>query len=278
MTGRTIHTGFRPESLSDFRGECRPSGEQINFQMCPVCGHTGWKLYVNPVTGAWFCFAGIHNRGGHVKVGLPTEARTSYLLELLRSQPEIPVWEETDLPPWEPLSKSALRYMKRKYDVDAETAKRRGMVEWTDHYRIVIPYFDSAGSLIFWTSRRYSETVGQGPKYLTGPGTKPLYVRHADSDRLVLVEGVFDALSVERAGYAAAALGGKSLPKYLRPFLLTEAERYGIINVMLDTDALDKALGIRNQLLSKRNVAVCAYPPGQDPGDMSPEQIQEIIR
>ena len=267
----------RPQHLSDFRGDCKPSGEQINFQHCPVCGDARGKLYVNPTTGAWFCFAGYHNRGGKVDVGLPSDGIGLHLLEMLRAQPEVPEWGEIDLSPWEPLSKSALRYL-RSRAISQDFAQSHGMVEWTDHYRVVVPYFDAAGNLIFWTTRRYSKRVGTGPKYLAGPGTKPLYVRHAQSDHLVLVEGVFDALAVERAGYAAVALHGKSLPKYLVPLLLTTAADYGIINVMLDTDALDKSFGIRNQLLSKRTVRLCAYPPGKDPAMMTPEEIQELVR
>jgi hypothetical protein len=263
--------------LDDFRGDCKPSGDQINFKYCPVCGHDGWKAYVNPLTGGWFCFAGIHNQGGKVEVGLPGDTAGQYLLDLLHAQPlGIPEWSETDLPPWEPLSKSALRYLASR-QIDEAAARRYGLVEWTDHYRIVFPYFSNAGDMIFWTSRRYSKAVGYGPKYLAGPGPKPLYMRHVNSGHLVLVEGVFDALSVERAGFAAAALGGKSLPRYLVTFLLTNAERYGIINVMLDADALAKSLGIRSQLMSKRVVKICAYPPGQDPAQMGPDRIQELI-
>lgn len=267
---------MRPKTIADFHGEVRPSGEHLNYQVCPKCGHDGWKVYVNPLTGGWFCFAGRHNGGGMVEVGLPTDQITFALLELLYSQPTVPEWDEIDLPPWEPLSKSALRYLRNR-NVSPESARTYGLVEWTDKFRIVIPYFYQ-GNLIYWNSRRYS-TVGSGPSYLSAPGFKPLYFRHVSgSDQIALVEGVFDAWAVERAGISAVALGGKSLPSYLVRFLLTNTEKYGIIDVLLDADALNKALAIRNQLLSKRDVNLCTYPPGVDPADMTPDYIQELLK
>lgn len=261
-----------PKTLSDFPGECRPSGEEINFQYCPVCGDHRWKLYVNPDTGNWFCFSGLHNAGGKIEVGLGSDEAGVRLLEMLRAQPVVPEWAELDLPPWEPLSKTALRYLHDRGVTDQEI-RDLGLVEWTGYFRILIPYFHG-GDLVFWNSRRYSEHAGMGPKYLAVPGKKPLYFLHASSRRVVLVEGVFDAMAVRRAGFAACALGGKSLPKYLVDLFLTGAARYGIINAMLDSDALAKAFGIRNQLLSKRNVGIWAYPPGKDPAMMTPDEIR----
>jgi DNA primase len=95
---------------------------------------------------------------------------------------------------------------------------------------------------------------------------------------LVLVEGVFDAMAVERAGFAAVALHGKSLSKHLVKFFLTTAKKYSKISIMLDTDALAASFKIRNQLLSQRAIGICAYPPGRDPAEMQPEEIQEIVK
>ena len=263
--------------MSDFTGTCKSSGEHLNFKVCPVCGHDEFKVYVHPVTGWWFCFAGRHNRGGRIEVELPANERGAYLLELLKAEIPTVEWGEVELPLWEPLSKSALRYLCGR-DIDEAYARRLGLVEWVDHYRVLVPYFGPSGELIFWTSRRYSKNIGEGPKYLAAPGTKPLYVLHVESDQLVLVEGVFDAMAVNRAGFAAVALHGKSLPRYLVKYLLTAAENYAIISIMLDTDALGAAFRARNQLLSQRAVNICAYPPGRDPAEMQPDEIREIVQ
>jgi len=59
-----------------------------------------------------------------------------------------------------------------------------------------------------WTARAF--LPGIKPPYLNPSGSKkPWFTR--ESDRYVVVEGVFDAMAVERGGYAAAALLGSSL-------------------------------------------------------------------
>lgn len=267
---------MRPRHLSDFVGECKPSGDHLNFKVCPVCGDARYKVYVQPFTGWWFCFSGAHNRGGRVEAQLSTDGRVAELLEMLRAEKPVASWEEIELPPWEPLSRSALRYLANR-DISAEYARKRGIVEWTDQFRVLVPYFNDAGELIFWTSRRYTDLAGSGPKYIAAPGTKPLYTLHANCDRLVLVEGVFDAMAVQRAGFAAVALHGKSLPNYLQKYFLTIAGRYGIIDVMLDTDAFGSAIGIRNSLLTQRVIGIKPYAPGKDPAEMCREEIEEIL-
>ena len=278
----------RPTTLADFAGECKPSGQHICYRYCPVCGSDEWKLYVSPDTGLWKCFAGRHNAGGKVDIGQAADAYTQgqELMDLLSGWQEPVTWDEIDLPPFEPLSKMARRYL-RKRGIDEGLAKRLGLVEWEDRFRILFPFFDRAGSLIYWNSRRYSDHVGEGPKYYTADGKHPLYelrfqAKYTDGEtrpmmEVVLVEGIFDALAVHQAGYHAVALGGKSLPKYLRQDLLTITQDCGMITVLLDSDALASALTIRNQLSDQRQVAIRVCPPGKDPGDMTPDEIKEII-
>ena len=279
-------------SLNSFDGPYRPSGEHINFKYCPVCRSDEWKLYLHPDTGLWKCFAGRHNAGGKIDMGQAADptAQGADIMRLLEGWDAEPhVWEEIELPAWEPLSKSAKRYL-RKRGIDEPLAKRLGMVEWVDKFRILVPFFDRAGSLIYWTSRRYSDHAGEGPKYLTAPGRHPLYELRGcrpqgvpnlgmpGECKAVLVEGVFDAISVYLAGYHAIALGGKSLPRYLKPELLTLTTGCGILVVMLDSDALAQAITLRNQLSDRKLVDIAVCPSGQDPGSMSPGQIREQVR
>jgi len=268
---------MRPTTLADFAGECKPSGQHICYKYCPVCGSDEYKLYVSPDTGLWKCFAGRHNAGGKVDIGQAADAYTQgqELMDLLSGWQEPVTWDEIDLPPFEPLSKMARRYL-RKRGVDDDMIKRLGLVEWEDRFRILFPFFSRSGSLIYWNSRRYSDHVGEGPKYYTADGKHPLYELRG-AGPVVLVEGIFDALAVNRAGYHAVALGGKSLPKYLLPELLTLAADHDMINVLLDPDALAAALRIRDQLSDRKRVRIRVCPHGQDPGDMTPDEIKEII-
>ena len=249
---------------------------------CPSCGSDGWKVYVNPENGGWFCFAGQHHAGGTVDVGLSDEPGTD-LLNMLEHKRKDPVWSETCLPPFAPLSHTACTYLYGR-GMTNEELKSLGLVEWVDQERILIPYFNGSGELIWWTSRTYAAAK---PKYLSNPGAKPLYeprmpghdVRNKD---VVLVEGPFDAIAVARAGYTALALGGKSLPQYHVKNVLTKAPRGSTIWVLLDNDALLKAIDVSATLsrclpISGWDVQIRFCPVGKDPGDMTPEGIKDAL-
>lgn len=268
---------MRPTSLSDFTGEMRSSGNQLNFRVCPVCGSDKWKTYVDPVSGKWFCFAGQHGGGGCVDVGADADANAEgrKILDMLE-RPAPQTWHEIQMPPFERLSKAASRYLaRRKVDVAG-----LGIVELTDRYRVAWPYYDDAGRLIYWNSRRYSDNLGDGPKYMAAPGRHPLYVPEyrRKPERVVLVEGAFDAWAVNAVdpGSMAVALGGKSLPRYLRKDL-TRLLGFAMIKsplVALDPDALGNAITLAVNIGGR----VVDLPA--DPADLlvwNPELLKENL-
>jgi hypothetical protein len=86
------------------------------------------------------------------------------------------------------------------------------------HNRIVIPYYDRNGKLIYYNCRTLTDAI---PKYRGPP--KELGIGKHDviympqwptpylSDFIFLTEGELDALSISTAGLWAAAFGGKSI-------------------------------------------------------------------
>jgi len=277
---------MKPKTLEDFGGDFRPSGEQLNYRHCPVCGSDSWKLYVNPSTGAWFCHAGEHGAGGKVEVGADLHAsRESAILLNMLDGPRRTEVVEVDMPPFGALSRSARRYLHRR-GLDDEEIARLGIVEWEDEYRVLIPYFDGQGQLIYWNSRRYSDNLGDGPKYKAAPGKHPLYLperRHTDV--VVLVEGVFDALAVNRhTPHQAIALGGKFLPQYLRKPLRDEISSAilsleGVVVVALDGDATGDSLSLVNKMpaVPRTSVRLVQFDQGEDPASVSPARLQEVL-
>lgn len=83
--------------------------------------------------------------------------------------------------------------------------------------RIVIPYLDEGGKLVYWSARA---TWDCAAKYL-GPPRERFAVGKDDvlystglparGEKLYVCEGEFDAMSLARAGLPAVAVGGKSL-------------------------------------------------------------------
>lgn len=263
---------IKPRRMSDFVGASRPSGTQMCYQNCPECGAGGWKLYVAPATGKWFCFK--HNSGGMVAVDLPSTGAGAAILAMLEPQPVELTWREIQLPNWTPLCPRALRYLLKR-GVGSGVTRRLGLVEMTDRMRILFPYRDDRGQIVWWNSRAYT-SLEEGPKYLGAPGRHPLYVLPdwRPSPDVVLVEGVLDAVAVWQhlPGVTAVALGGKSLPKYLELELLALAT--GRVSIMLDNDALAHALGLQMRLRSVRETRVVQLPAGEDPASMGAKLLE----
>lgn len=266
-----------PKRYDDFVGPVRDSGTQSNFKDCPACGDTRWKVYVDPVTGKWFCFA--HNGGGCVETDMHADIWATNILEQLSGHTrhsERQDWPERELPKWEPLSKRALRYLSSR-GINKELAVRLGIVEMVERLRVVVPFFGPTGRIIYWSARAYS-LQEEGPKYLGAGGRHPLYVLPGwqRQEELVVVEGVFDAIAVaQHYGGTVAALSGKSLPLYLQPELLGLVSRR--IIMLLDSDALDAAMKLQARLAGRIRVDVVPLPPGEDPASLG-VSIKEYVR
>lgn len=84
--------------------------------------------------------------------------------------------------------------------------------------RIVLPYYDRDGDLIWWNARTMSDDT-RIPKYIKPDSDEEiqqenvLYLKEWPKrfSRLLVMEGEFDAISVNLCGLFAAACGGKSL-------------------------------------------------------------------
>lgn len=252
----------------DLSGEPRTSGEQLVYERCPVCGSTGWNLYVNPETGGWFCFAGSHYAGGF----LPVQTGD----RIIWPQPRygtIPAWTEIEIPDVRPLTAEALAYLARR-GIDPRWAQTFGLSESALYPgRIVVPFFWN-GDLVYWTSRSYSAQA-YGPKYVAAPGKHPLYLLRGDGSRVVVVEGVFDAMHVAMAGLPTVALCGKSLPIYLES-MMEQIVSGCPVTVILDRDALSDAIRVANRISRFADCTIC-FPTAKDPGDMHPDDIRKLV-
>ncbi len=260
-------------SIADFPGECRTSGSQLVFN-CPACDGK-FKLYVNPANGFWLCFK--CGDKGKVEIGGSADVHDEgKAIMALLTREDAPQWGEVDLPTFTALSERALRYLAKR-GIPEAVARKHGMVEWEDKFRIIIPYWDEAGRLVYWNSRAYSDNLAQGPKYIAAPGKHPLYVLGAaDAKRCFVVEGVFDAIAVHQAAphQRVIAIGGKSLPRYLRADL-TKAAGDATIVVGLDPDALAEALDLTVKL---GTIWLLDLPA--DPADLwvtDPDELRRLL-
>lgn len=268
---------MRPRSLADFKGPFRGSGEELNYQSCPECGSTGWKVYVNPITGLWFCFAGNHQAGGRVQADdFTDEARRELLALTSGSLGRVPTqqWPEIELPPFMPVTPPAQAYLRRR-GIGESTWGRLGIVEMRRSPRVLIPYRGPYGRVIYWTARSYTTWEAAVPKYMSAPGKHPLFMlpRWEAVSAAVVVEGPFDAIAVWRStGVPAVALGGKSLSNHVE-IDLRKLVRDRLI-VMLDGDAEDAALQLCDQLMDQYTLHVVNVGEGKDPADLNGDELR----
>lgn len=264
-----------PRTLQSFGGPVRSSGTQMNYKCCPVCGSESWKLYVDPSTGKWFCFAGAHYAGGCVDVGIPVDPGAALRDKLREPDSCRSHWPEVQMPDNIPLSRPARRYLEGRGMTHSVHLYR----ELADEARILIPYRGPGGTWIYWSGRAYLPTV-KGPKYQGMSGRHPLYVlpRWNPAPHVVLVEGAFDAACVAQVvedDTLVVALGGKSVPRYLMSDLMGLAT--GAVTILLDADALDSALTLRQRLAPFRITKLKTLPPGKDPADMELQRLREML-
>lgn len=186
-------------------------------------------------------------------------------------------WPEMQLPAWEPLSSRAVRYLKKR-GISEQQAAEFGIVEMEHRMRVVVPFHGPSGEIIYWTARSYS-SMEDGPKYLGAGGKHPLYVlpNWNKHEPLVLVEGVFDAISIYLdTKMAVAGLGGKAMGRYLHCDVLNLSQR--TIVVVLDGDAVGDAMAIKRHLsTANRDVRLKVLDLGQDPSNASADLLRRLL-
>jgi DNA primase len=84
--------------------------------------------------------------------------------------------------------------------------------------RVVAPWRGPGGSLLTWWGRKLPSAHPEAPKYLYAkdqPKTAPYLLDRLKGGRLLLVEGVLDAIACREHGFPAVALGGTSVAAHL---------------------------------------------------------------
>jgi hypothetical protein len=235
-------------------GEYKMSGNQRVYERCPSCGKA-WKCYQSEDNGAWLCFS--CGAKGRVPVQLSDASKL-----LAKFRPAEPTtWYPRDLPEWKPLGNMARRWLAGR---GVHKPEQFGIVEMEGAPRVIIPYYDKHGEIIYWNTRAYRDD-GR-PKYLTAPGRHPLYVLPdwEKRDEVVIVEGVFDAIvHWLYTGIATVALGGKSLPDYNRRDLDNMANGRRVVMFDNDGTAVADAWRVAKSL----GATLSWVPHGQDPAE-----------
>ena len=187
-----------------------------------------------------------------------------------------------------------LEFELKSVDMSHEYFKRRGIKQDTAEYfgtghfhgrgsmseRVVIPIHNEVGELIAYAGRSIDDSE---PKYKVPAGFKKslvlfnLHRAENPQDRVVVVEGFFDAMKVHQAGFPhVVALMGCEMSEHQEALLV---ECFDEVVIMLDGDkAGESATGeITKRLMRKLFVRVVDVPKGKQPDQLSSEEIQNLL-
>lgn len=254
----------------ELTGPHRNSGSKIRYKYCPSCGRSDWATSLDPDTGFWICFGCGRSGKEQTDLDLSNPASALRARQAGKASTSRHTWPDMDLPAWEPLSKSASRYLAQR-GIDKTLAAQLGIVERPDMYHVLVPFLGPAGRIIYWTSRAYSK-FANGPKYDNPDTEHPLYVlpMWQQVKSLYVVEGTFDAIAVWAVlQQPVVALGGKTLTRRLEHDILELAEEQ--VTLLLDGGAGHAAIKIRNKLYARRDVRILRLRGKDDPSSLGPE-------
>lgn len=257
----------------------RVQGSEVLIQECWFCGNDAWNLELNPNKGVYSCWA------------CKASGRLDTLLrKYLGTDTEIPVQldddgrSRTEAPkdfPSRPADEvpSAVAYLRRRgypASVCRAYGLRVGTAQGHRFYaRLCVPMRDFwTGDVVGWTARTY---IGQHPKYLTSGRFGLTGYRTRAPRPVLLVEGPFDGISVHRAGYQAAVLGGTGTRGYAEQ-LADDLDPKIPLGVLFDGDAHERAEKVWWKIRERRpDAALFQLPNGADPGDLAPEALSTFI-
>lgn len=264
---------------------------------CPFCNHSKKKLEVDLHTdekgkNRWACWV-CSSRGQSIrsllgKMNVPSEKKTNILSlikkdyspttdKIYREQLTLP---ESFQPLWSASKNSYIVNRYRKYlykrginDTDILSYNIGFCTKGEYAGRIVIPSYDENNELNFYIGR--SIEPKEFFKYRNPPGEKELIFfenRINWNFPIILVEGVFDAITAKRN---AIPILGTNPPKLLFQRLIEKQVQ--TVHIALDKDALEKALSLSMKLLSIVPEVYLVELEEEDPSSAGFLKIREKI-
>ena len=250
----------------------------------PFTQHHKPKLQVNIQTGKWHCW--VSNQGGHNLYQLFKKAGAGYneFKELNKLLGDVSFYKKQDddtpdavrLPqeykslsdPFDTslIKEHAIRFL-RKRGITKEDITRYNLGYCQSgkyNNRIIIPSYDSKGQLNYFVGRDF---YSSNFKYMNPPNVAKdvigfdLYVNW--SLPIILVEGVFDAMSVK--SNSIPLFGKTILPKLYKKIVEKKVKD---IFIILDSDAFDDAIRMTEKFVNEGINVNFVKLDGQDPNDL----------
>lgn len=238
---------------------------------CPNCPpYKSPTLSVNRSLGLYHCFrCGLSGKSKRIIRPLDT-----------RKAPKEIEWPD-NYSPLRPgtvrslCQRAAIRYLRNRGLTDEEIVSYRIGYCSNGFYkgRVIVP-ITNGNEIVYFVARAISEAEPR--RYLNPPMPKmgvTFKTFIGKANRAVVVEGVFDAISVARVLPSIALLSKNPTIEQIR-LVGNLAEQ---LVVMLDADAVADALSLSEQLSFYTNVRTVRLKKG-DPANLTVEELHEILR
>jgi DNA primase len=238
------------EKLFEAIGEYKQDRHEIVFKVCPYCKNPKWNFSFNEDKNFFHCWA--CDEGGHV-TKLFRDLKIPFDFKVDFSKKEVAEPKEEGvlyLPDGTVEIKDSssrakvLRYLKGR-NITEEDIERYKIKFWEPRGRILFPFYDYSGKLIFWNAR----TIFRGvkPKYLHAsvPKSGKILIYEGKEREAWIVEGVFDAIAVNKLGKTAIMLMGSSISESLKSYLRMMKSS---VVLCLDNDMTNKQFKYEKEL------------------------------
>jgi len=270
-------------------------GNELAFY-CPFCNHHKQKLQVNTETQKWHCW--ICNSGGKKLTSLlrklDVDRKTiSIIREIYGDSQYTPQQEDADTKVFISLPKEFIslgeepkgfnpEYKNAMYYLTQRGISIKDIIKYNIGYckeglygqRVIIPSYNSDGSLNYFVSRSYYPENKM--KYKNPPISKNIVCFESQvnwNEPIILCEGVFDAITIKRN---AIPLLGKFPSKQLVEKIFMSGVSDIIIS--LDNDAMNEALQAAEYFRKNGIQVKMMYLKDKDAADMGYEKFYEELK
>lgn len=270
-------------------------GNELAFY-CPFCNHHKQKLQVNTETQKWHCWT--CNSGGKKLTSLlsklDVDRKTiSIIREIYGDSNWTPQQEDADTKVFISLPKEFIslseepkgfnpEYKNAMYYLTQRGITIKDIIKYNIGYckeglyaqRVIIPSYNSDGSLNYFVSRSYYPENKM--KYKNPPISKNVICFESQvnwKEPIILCEGVFDAITIKRN---AIPLLGKFPSKQLVEKIFMSGVNNIIIS--LDNDAMTEALKAAEYFRKNGINVKMMYLKDKDAADMGYENFYEELK
>lgn len=270
----------------------RLSQDEIAYH-CPFCNHRKKKLQVNLVTHKYHCWVcdakgksifslfkklnATKSQFDRLRIVVDGPSMTIHHADISEQFIALPdEFQKLSIPQRKnPFYRNAIKYVldrgMTKYDIFRYNLGFCSDGNYAN--RIIIPSYDSMGSLNYFSARSFS---GDTFKYKNPPISKDVIGFESEVNwdlPIILVEGVFDAIRVKRN---SIPMFGKFPSNTLQDALVMHD--VSEVTILLDPDAMQDAVKIASRFVKKDIVVRLIELTDCDAGNTSFEVLGKLIR